>query len=169
VKNSLNPVAAAAMCPCGLMAASVVLLLGASLACAQAPKSAIKEFDLFGTWARDCHAEPGPSNPYTIFSESSGGGIFLRDDFGPVYGDMIYRIVEARRLSHFRISLRQLLTTDEAVALDTVMLKANAKVRLWSSRGSDGQQYVEDGLVPTANNRETGWIERCDMKWATAR
>jgi hypothetical protein len=169
MKKSLCSLIAAAISVRCLMAANVVLLLGASLACAQAPKSAIKEFGLFGTWARDCHTEPGPSNPYTIFSESSGGGVFVRDDFGPVYGDMIYRIVDARRLSHFRISLRQLLTTDEAVALETVMLKANAKVRLWSSRGSDGQQYVEDGLVPTANNRETGWIERCDMKWATAR
>ena len=78
-----------------LMAASAVLLLGASIACAQTPRSAIKEFDLFGTWARDCQAAPGPSNPYTTFSEASGGGIFLRDDFGPVYGDMTYRIVEA--------------------------------------------------------------------------
>jgi hypothetical protein len=58
------------------------------------------------------------------------------------------------------------LTTDGEVALDTVMLRANAKVRIWSSRGLDGRQYVEDGVVPTAN-RETGWMERCDMRSAS--
>ena len=80
---------------------------------------------------------------------------------------MIYRILEATRLSQFRLSLRQVLTTDSEVALDTVMLKANAKVRIWSSHGVDGRQYVEDGLVPSANNRETGWMERCDMRSAS--
>jgi hypothetical protein len=94
--------------------------------------------------------------------------VLLRNDFGPVYGDMVYRIVEATRLSQFRLSLRQVLTTDENVVLDTVMLRANARVRIWSSRGADGRQYVEDGLVPSANNRETDWMERCDTKWATA-
>jgi hypothetical protein len=60
------------------------------------------------------------------------------------------------------------LTIDENVGLDTVMLRANARVRIWSSRGVDEWQYVEDGLVPNANNRETDWMERCDMKSATA-
>jgi hypothetical protein len=148
---------------------AMALLLAVSFAGAEAPDRTIKAFGLFGTWARDCRVEPSPSNPYTTFSETSGGTVFLRDEFGPIYGDMVYRIVDARRLSQFRLSLRQLLTSDEAVALDTVMLKANAKVRLWSSRDSDGHQYVEDGLIPTADNRETRWIERCDMKWASTR
>jgi hypothetical protein len=91
----------------------------------------------------------------------------LRNDFGPIYGDMVYRIVDAQRISQFRMSLHQVLTTDNSVVLDTVMLKANARVRFWSSRGVDGRQYVDDGLVPYANNRETGWMERCDMKWAS--
>jgi hypothetical protein len=98
---------------------------------------------------------------------TSRGAVLLRNDFGPVYGDMIYRIVEATRLSQFRLSLHQVLTTDNAVALDVVMLKTNARVRIWSSRGVDGRQYVEDGLVPSANNRETGWMERCDLRSAS--
>ena len=90
----------------------------------------------------------------------------LRNDFGPDYGDMIYRIVDARRIGQFKISLRQLLTTDDRVALDTVMLKAKDKVRIWSSRGADGSEYVQDGRIPAANNHETGWMEQCNTRWA---
>jgi hypothetical protein len=145
----------------------VVLIVAVDPACAQSPNGAVKEFGLLGTWADNCNAQPGPANQHATFSVTSRGTVILRNDFGPSYGDMIYRVVEATRLSQFRISLRQVLTTDSEVALDTVMLKANAKVRIWSSQGIDGRQYVEDGLVPSANNRETGWMERCDMRSAS--
>jgi len=137
-----------------------------AVASAQSPASDIEEFGLFGTWADDCYANPGPSNQYASFSITSRGTIMLRNDFGPDYGDMIYRIVDARRIGQFKISLRQLLTTDDRVALDTVMLKAGDKVRIWSSRGADGSEYVQDGRIPVANNHETGWMERCDTRRA---
>jgi hypothetical protein len=143
------------------------VIVAAGVACAQSPNGAVKEFGLIGTWADNCNAQPGPSNQHATFSVTGRGTVLLRNDFGRNYGDMIYRVVEATRLSQFRISLRQVLTTDSEVALDTVMLKANAKVRIWSSHGIDGRQYVEDGLVPSANNRETGWMERCDMRSAS--
>ena len=142
------------------------LLLSTAFASAQSPTSAIKEFGLFGTWADNCNANPGPSNQYASFSVTSRGAILLRNDFGPDYGDMIYRIVDAKRVGQFRISLRQLLTTDDKIALDTVMLRAQDRIRIWSSRGADGSEYVQDGLIPAANNHETGWMERCETRWA---
>jgi hypothetical protein len=145
---------------------ATALIVATGLACAQSPNGAIKEFGLLGTWADHCNMQPAPSNQHATFSVTSRGTVLLRNDFGPVYGDMVYRIIEARRISEFRLSLRQVLTTDENVVIDTVMLSANAKVRVWSSRGIDGRQYVDYGLVPTANNRETDWMERCDMRWA---
>jgi hypothetical protein len=152
----------------GQVASAMALIAAASLACAQTPNGTIKEFGLLGTWADNCNAAPSPGNQHATFSVTSRGAVLLRNDFGPVYGDMVYQVVDAKLISHFRVSLRQVLTTDENVVLDTVMLRANAKVRIWSSRGVDGRQYVEDGLVPTANNRETDWMERCDMRWASA-
>jgi hypothetical protein len=151
----------------GRLVFAMALIAVTSLASAQALNGAIKEFGLLGTWADNCNAAPGPSNQHATFSVTSGGTVLLQNDFGPVYGDMLYRVVDAKRISQFRLSLRQVLTTDENVVLDTVMLRANARVRIWSSRGIDGRQYVEDGLVPTANNRETDWMERCDMRWAS--
>jgi len=151
----------------GASAFLIQTLLAITLAYSQSPTGAIKEFGLLGTWADNCNAEPGPSNQHASFSLTSRGAVLLRNDFGPDYGDMVYRIVDAKLIGRFRISLRQLLTTDDQIALDTVMLKAKDRIRIWSSRGADGSQYVEDGLVPAANNHETGWMERCDARWAT--
>jgi hypothetical protein len=138
----------------------------ATFACAQSPVSTIKEFGLLGTWADNCTATPGPANQYAIFSLTSRGNIELRNDFGPDFDEMVYRIVDAQRLSHFRLALRQLLTTDDEIALNTVMMKANDRIRVWSSHGSDGSIFVEDGTMPSANGQETGWMARCNVRRA---
>jgi len=140
--------------------------LWTAFAYAQSPASAIKEFGLLGTWADDCSATPSPANQYAIFSLTSRGNIELRNDFGPNYDEMLYRIVDAQRLTHFRLAFRQLLTSDDQVALNTVMMKANDRIRVWSSRGSDGSIFVEDGAMPSANGRETGWMTRCNVRSA---
>jgi hypothetical protein len=132
----------------------------------QSPTSAIKEFGLLGIWADDCRLSPSPSNQHASFSVTSRGIIQLHNDFGPDYGDMLYRIVDAKRVGRFRISLRQLLTTDDQVALDMVILKSNDRIRVWSSRGAEGSEYVQDGLIPAADNRETAWMERWDTRSA---
>jgi hypothetical protein len=136
-----------------------------TLAGAQSPASAIKEFGLLGTWADDCSAKPSPANQYAIFSVTSRGKIELRNDFGPDYDKMVYRIVDAQRLGHFRLALRQLLTSDDQIALNRVMIKASDQIRIWSSLGSDGSIFVEDGTMPSANGQETGWMARCDVRW----
>jgi hypothetical protein len=157
---------AAYLAACSAAAIVFVQLLSATFASAQSPTNAVKEFGLFGIWAGDCNANPSPANQYASFSVTSRGTIHLRNEFGPDYGDMVYRIVDAKRINQFQISLRQLLMTDDQVALDTVMLKAKDRIRIWSSRGADGSEYVQDGLVPAANNHETGWMERCDTRRA---
>jgi hypothetical protein len=83
---------------------AMALTVAASLACAQAPNTAIKEFGLIGTWADDCNTLPGPSNQHATFSVTSRGLVLLRNDFGPNYGDMLYRVVDAKRISSFRLS-----------------------------------------------------------------
>jgi hypothetical protein len=139
--------------------------LWTTLALPQSPASAIKEFGLLGTWADDCSAMPSSTNQYAIFSLTSRGNIELRNDFGPDYDQMVYRIVDAQRLSHFRLAVRQMLMTDDQVLLNTVLMKANDRIRVWSSRGSDGSIIVEDGTIAWANGEETGWMVRCDVRW----
>jgi hypothetical protein len=166
MRHAPAPSAAARLTMLLASALIVQILPATNLASAQSPVSAIKDFGLIGTWADNCNANPGPSNQHASFSTTARGTIMLRNDFGPDYGDMVYRIVDAKRLGQFRISLRQLLITDDQIALDTVMMKAKDRIRIWSSRGIDGSEYVQDGLVPAANNRETGWMERCDTRSA---
>jgi len=119
-----------------------------TFACAQSPTRPLKEFDLFGTWADDCGAAPSPANQYAIFSLTSRGNIELRNDFGPDYDEMLHRIVDAQRLSHFGLALHQLLTSDDQVVLNTVMMKANDRIRVWSPGGSDGTHLGKTGPCP---------------------
>jgi hypothetical protein len=138
-------------------------------ACPQSLASTVKEFDMFGTWAHDCSMQPSPANHYAIVSLTSRGNVELRNDFGPDYAEMVYRIVNAQRLSYFRLALRQLLTTDDQIALNTVMMKTNDRIRVWSSHASDGSILVEDGAIPSANGQETGWMVRCNVRSALER
>lgn len=138
--------------------------LQASLALADSAARTVDNFGLFGTWANDCSAAPSPANQYVVFSLTSRDNVELRNDFGPDYAEMVYQVVDAKRLSYFRLALRQLLTTDEQVALNVVMMKANDRIRMWSSYGADGNTLVENGEVPSANGRETSWMVRCNMR-----
>lgn len=143
--------------------------LQASPALADSAARTVDNFGLFGTWANDCSAAPSPNNQYVVFSLTSRGNVELRNDFGPEYAEMVYHIVDAQRLSYFRVALRQLLTTDYQVALNVVMMKANDRIRMWSSYGADGYTFVENGEVPSANGRETSWMVRCNMRSADRR
>lgn len=146
------------LCACQLFMSTV-------LANAQSAKAVVEEFGLMGTWARHCDAVASPANEYAIFSVTSSGMIQLRNDFGPDYDDMRYRILDAQHVGYYRLSMRQLLVTDDNIVLDVVMLKASNRIRIWSSRGSDGHVYVEDGQLPSAQDKETGWMVRCDGQW----
>jgi hypothetical protein len=141
------------------------LALCPALASAQSPIAIIKEFGLFGTWADDCSAAASSKNAYAIFSMTSRGHVELRNDFGPRYDDMVYRIVAAKPVSHFRLLLRQLLVTDDQIVLNAVMMRANDKIRVWSLHAADGSAFVADGAIPAANGQETGWMERCNVRW----
>jgi hypothetical protein len=146
---------------------AIQLLLLTTFANAQSSTSIVKAFGLFGTWAYDCSQAPGPANAYAAFSLTSRGDIELRDDFGADYDEMIYRVVDAQRLSQFRLALRQVLTTDDRIVLDTVTLRAAGRIRNWSSRLADGSNtLVEGGAMPSADGKETEWMTRCDVRRA---
>jgi hypothetical protein len=136
-----------------------------ALAQAQSPTNAVEEFGLLGSWAIDCAQSPSPRNEHSVFSVTSVGTIQLRNDFGINYDEMVYRVVAAKRLDTDKLQLRQVLTTDRSIVLDVVMLKIDDKVRVWSSRGSDGTALVRDGAIPSTNGQETRWALRCQGRW----
>ena len=93
------------------------LLLTAS-AQAQSAASAVQDFGLFGTWAVECSQPPSPTNEHAVVSLAPVDTIWVLNDFGPDYEDMVYRVVEAKRVAPDKLSLRQVLRA-MAVVLST--------------------------------------------------
>src|SRR5437879_109228 len=67
----------------------------------------------------------------------------------------------AQHVDPDRLSLRQVLMTNDRVTLDIVLLKENDKIRIWSSLFPDGTALVEDGVMTSMTGRETRWMTRC--------
>jgi hypothetical protein len=136
-----------------------------TLASGQSVTSAIRAFELPGIWASDCGHGPGPQNEYSDFTVTSQGLVELHNDFGADYDRMVYRIVDAARLSVFRLSLRLVLATDDRIVLDTVTLRSGGRIRNWSTRLGTNI-LVDNGTMPSANGQETSGMTRCDMRRA---
>jgi len=144
---------------------SIAILLLTSAAHAQSVAGAVQEFGLVGTWAVVCKELPSPQNEHASFSVSQSGAVRLRNDFGRDYDEMVYRIVSAKRAAPDRVALRQVLMNDSRIVLDTVMLKSDDRIRVWSSRGVDGTTLVSEGTVSLTNGTETRWVTRCQGRW----
>jgi hypothetical protein len=142
-----------------LCAALVVLF--PVVAHSQSAAAAMEEFGLLGTWAGECSQGPSPTNNHATYLVTSSGGLELKYQSGADYEDSVYNILDAKRLGSDKLSLRQVLTSNDRVTLDIVLLKDNDKVRIWSSLFPDGTALVEEGVMTSMTGRETRWMTRC--------
>jgi hypothetical protein len=62
--------------------------------------------------------------------------------------------------------LHQVLSSDETVVLDMVMLKSNDRIRVWSSRMRDGTFLVSNGSIVSTTDQPTRWSGRCGERRA---
>ena len=139
----------------------VACLLLATRANAQSILATVSDFGLIGTWAVECDQNASSKNEHAVFSVTSVGTIELLNDFGPEYDDMVYRIIDAKRVGPDLIALRQELITSNRVVLDLVMMKERDRIRVWSSRTSEGTVLVRDGKIARTNGQATQWVVRC--------
>ena len=137
-----------------------------SIANAQPATRALRDFDLLGRWAVECTRPASPLNEHSLFSLTSVGMAWVLNDFGPDYDGMVYRIVDAKRVAPDKLSLRQVLTTDDSVVLDMVIMKDSERIRIWSSQTADGNVLVRDGMIASGNDQRTRWAGRCGEKRA---
>jgi hypothetical protein len=137
-----------------------------SVANAQPATRALREFDLLGRWAVECARPASPLNEHSLFSLTSVGLAWVLNDFGPDYDGMVYRIVDAKRVAPDKLSLRQVLATDDSVILDMVILKDSERIRIWSSQTADGNVLVRDGMIASGNDQRTRWAGRCGERRA---
>jgi hypothetical protein len=149
-----------------LMLGCVHFLVLTTLAQAQSVAGAVENFQLLGVWAVDCSRLPAPRNEHATFSKTTSGDIQVVNDFGWDYDHMVYRIVNAERVGSERLALRQVLTTDRSIVVDVVVWKVNDRIRIWSSRVSNGNTLVVDGVVTSTNGHETPWEGRCNERSA---
>lgn len=105
-------------------------------------------------------------NEHSLFSLTSVGNAWVLNDFGPDYDGMVYRIVDAKRVAPDKLSLRQVLASDENVVLDVVMMKDGERIRIWSSRTADGSVLVQDGATASTRGQQTRWAGRCGERRA---
>ena len=105
-------------------------------------------------------------NEHSQFSLTSLGMAWVLNDFGPDYDGMAYRIVDAKRVAPDKLSLRQVLATDDSVVLDMVILKDSERIRIWSSQTADGNVLVRDGMIASGNDQRTRWAGRCGERRA---
>jgi hypothetical protein len=144
----------------------VSVLMLAAVAAAQSVATMVADFGLIGTWASKCDQSPSAANEHAVFSVTAGDTVQLVNDFGPLYDDMVYRIVHVERLNANQILLRQVLTSDPKVVLDIVIVRDNGKIRIWSSRSSDGTTLVRNGRIAMTNGHATQWVTSCKDRWA---
>jgi hypothetical protein len=142
-----------------LCAALLVLVPG--LAHAQSAPAAMRDFGLLGTWAGECSQDPSPTNNHATYLVTSAGGLQLKYQSGADFEESVYDILDAKRVAPDKLSLRQVLMSNDRVTLDIVLLKENDKIRIWSSLFPDGTALVEDGVMTSMTGRETRWMTHC--------
>jgi hypothetical protein len=151
---------------CLVQSLLLISVANISVANAQPATRALRDFDLLGRWAVECTRPASPLNEHSLFSLTSVGMAWVLNDFGPDYDGMVYRIVDAKRVAPDKLSLRQVLTTDDSVVLDMVIMKDSERIRIWSSQTADGNVLVRDGMIASGNDQRTRWAGRCGEKRA---
>jgi hypothetical protein len=140
---------------------AALVLLFPVLAHSQSATAAMQDFGLLGTWAGECGESASPTNNHATYLVTSSGGLQLKYESGAEYEDSVYDIRDAKRLAPDKLSLRQVLMSNDRVTLDIVLLRENDKIRIWSSLFPDGTALVEDGVMTSMTGRETRWMKRC--------
>jgi hypothetical protein len=144
-----------------ILLCAALLLLFPALAHSQSATAARQDFGLLGTWAGECAQSPGPTNNHATYLVTSSGGLQLKYQSGAEYEESVYDILDAKRVAPDKLSLRQVLMSNDRVTLEIVLVKENDKIRIWSSLFPDGTALVEDGVMTSMTGRETRWMTRC--------
>jgi hypothetical protein len=143
-----------------LLCAALLALLPV-VAQAQSATAAMQDFGLLGTWAGECSQGPSPNNNHATYLVTAAGGLQLKYQSGADFEESVYDILDAKRVAPDKLSLRQVLMSNERVTLDIVLLKEDDRIRIWSSLFPDGTALVEDGVMTSMTGRETRWMTRC--------
>src|ERR1700680_1715012 len=92
---------------------AALVLLFPVLARSQSAAAAMQDFGVLGTWAGEGSQGPSPTNNHATYLVTASGGLQLKYESGADYDDNIYDILDAKRVGPDKLSMRQVLTSND--------------------------------------------------------
>ena len=148
----------------GIVAAALLALLPGA-AFAQTTWDAMQSFGLTGTWSLNCKQAAGPSNFWMTYYQDAGGVVRRSLDRGPDAPSLMLVVDSAHLITSTTMAAR--MRNDDpnwgdsnGTSSDLIIIKESGRVRTLDSKGSDGKQYVKDG-VALLSGSPMPWLEKC--------
>src|ERR1700676_580480 len=148
-----------------VLAALLALLSGT--ASAQTTWSAMQSFGLTGTWSASCKDPASPANGWLTYYQDTSGVVRRTFDRGPGQPSLMVTVDSAKIITSTTIAAR--FRNDDpnwgnqnGISVDLALIKENGHVRTLSSTGSDGKQYIKDGVV-VSSGTAIPWLEKCKI------
>jgi hypothetical protein len=137
--------------------AAFLMVFCAGVAQASPDSDALAKFGLIGSWAIDCKAPSGPSNPFQVFTPSTAGEPTRQLITGNAAHDSMVPVRDVVRLDgdHLQLSFAQ-----AGIVVTVVLLKEKGRIRPMTSRINGGSVLVEGGIA-LRNGQETTWLQKC--------
>jgi hypothetical protein len=141
------------------------LLLFPAPAFAETIWDVLQRFGWTGTWAASCQDAPSAKNVWTILTRDPDGVVKRKLDRGPDGPPLISVVDSAQVVTPSTMQVR--LRNDDAnwgamngMFFDVVQTIENDALRALQSKGSDGKDYIKDGIV-IATGRPSASLHRC--------
>lgn len=139
-----------------------------TISAAEAPAGAaavldlLRNYDLFGTFARDCARPAAPSNPHVRVTEETGGLVIETHDFGLDSSANIYSVRAARRITADRLELKVVFVpgtlSEQFQTLELMVGKGTRRTVF--NRVDNGPVRVRHGIA-VANGSKTPLLKKC--------
>ena len=141
------------------------LLLLSSTAFAESAWDVLDHFGAVGSWAISCKEKASAQNFWMIFFRDANGLARRRLERGPALSTLMTVVDSAQIITSTTIKLRirnddSNWGSDNGTTADVLMVKENSRMRTLESKGSDGKEYIKDGIL-VSSGRPAPWIEKC--------
>jgi hypothetical protein len=141
------------------------LLSLSSTAFAESAWDVLDRFGFVGPWAISCRETASPQSSWVTVFRDANGLVRRKFDRGPDRPTLMSALDSVQIITSTTIKLR--IRNDDpnwgstnGTITDVVMVKENSRVRTLESKGSDGKEYIKDGIV-TSSGQPSPWLEKC--------
>lgn len=145
--------------------ATLFLLAAPAIANDNSAWSAMTKIGMSGTWAPTCSVPASPSNAKLTYYRGANNHVLRNLDRGPGAASLNVSIDGAHLVSSTEIAVR--IRNDDpnwqasnGVAFDVVIGIVNNKMHTIRSVGTDGIQYIKDGIV-VKQGTPAASLEKC--------